>query len=203
MLQSKTLFLFLVKALLIYGILSAPFSFYDEAYGVFYRKVAGVFFTKFRDNGAVKFRAWNEPATTRVNVGSYAIVNPNGTFRTTAVNINTRYTGYIPTILLIALVLASPVPWKRRLVALVAGLTLVMLLIMFKQWIALLWLCEQTPWLQLTDFTKTGEKLLGFTNTVISVSAGTVLYFVVAIWILVTFRVEDFKMQKEQRKIAC
>ncbi len=201
MLHSKTLLMFLLKALLIYGALSAPFSFYDEAYGSFYRKVARIFFTKFRENGAVKFREWNEPAMTHINVGSYAVVNPNGTYHTTAANINTRYMGYIPTILLISLVLASPVPWKRRLVALVAGLSLVMLLIIFKQWIALLWLCEQNSWLHLTDFTKTGAKFLSSTNSIISASTSTVLYFVVAIWILVTFRVDDFKTQKDHHKL--
>ena len=199
MLQSKTLLLFLLKAIIIYGLLSAPISFYDQAYGKFYRKVAGVFFSKFRENGFVWFKEWKKPATTHVNVGSYALVRPDGTSNTASVDINTRYMGYIPTILLISLVLASPVPWKRRLIGLTAGLILLMLLIMFKQWIALLWLCEQFPWLQLTHFTDTARKLLTFTNTFISISSSTVLYFVVTIWLLVTFRVEDFRVKKEKK----
>jgi len=199
MLRSKTLLLFLLKALLIYGLFSAPFTFYDEAYGKFYRKVAGVFFSKFRETGFVKFREWKAPATTHVNVGNYALVRPDGTSRTTFVDINTRYLGYIPTILLISLVLASPVPWKRKTIALITGLILVMLLIMFKQWIALLSLCEESQWLELTNFTGTRKTLLTFTNTFISVSSSAVLYFVVAVWLLVTFRVEDFRSGKEKK----
>ena len=199
MLRSKTLLLFLLKAVIIYGLLSVPFSFYDEIYGKIYRNVAEVFFSKFRENGFVKFREWKEPVTTHINVGNNAMIRPDGTSDTAAIDVNTRYLGYLPTILLIALVLASPVPWKRRLPAVAAGLILVTLLIMFKQWISLLWLCEQHPFLQLTNFSGTGKKLLTFFNTFISVTSSSVLYFVVAIWLMVTFRVGDFKTPKVKK----
>ena len=199
MLQSKTLILFLLKALVIYALLSAPLSFYDSNYGTFYRKVAGVFFSKFRETGFTKFREWKEPAATRVNIGNYKLVRPDGTSRTAFLDFNTRYLGYLPTILLISLVLASPVPWKRKTIAMVVGLTLVMLLVMFKQWIALLWLSEENPWLELTHFTGTGKSILAFLNSFVSVSSSSVLYFVVAIWLLVTFRMEDFKVQKVKK----
>jgi hypothetical protein len=199
MLRSKTLLLFLLKAIIIYGLLSVPLSFYDDAYGTFYRKVSEIFFTRFGEKGFVKFREWKEPATTHVNVGSNALIRPDGSADTAAIDVNTRYLGYIPTILLIALVLASPVPWKRRLFALAAGLVLVTLLVMLKQWIALLWLCEQHPFLQLTNFTGTGKKLLTFANSFLSVTSSSVLYFVVAIWLVVTFRVDDFGIKTETK----
>lgn len=195
MLRKKTLLLFLLKATVIYGLLAAPISVYDETYGKVYRKVAEVFFTKFRENGFTRFREWKEPAQTHVNLGNSTMIRPDGTSRVAFTDVNTRYLGYMPTILLISLVLASPVPWKRKLIALVAGLILVTLLVMFKQWIALLWLSEQSQWLQLTNFSGTTLKVFNFTNTIISDSASTVLYFVVAIWLLVTFRVGDFKAQ--------
>lgn len=196
MLRKKTLLFFVLRVIVIYGFFSVPFSFYDDAYGKFYRKVAVVFFKKFRDKGLVVFRETKDPCKTWVDIGSYAIVNPDGTLNTAAIKINTRNLGYFPTILLISLVLASPVPFKRRLIALITGLILVTLLIIFKQWIALLWLCEQNSWLHLTNFTGTGKKLLIFFNSFISVSAGTVLYFVFVIWVIVTFRREDFPIRK-------
>jgi hypothetical protein len=198
MLRSKTLLLFLLKALLIYGLLSAPLTIYDKAYGQFFRKVAEVFFSKIRDNGFVKFKEWKEPSITHVNIGSFALVRPDGTSKTVTNDINTRYLGYIPTVLLIALVVASPVSWRRKLIALPIGLILVTLLVIFKEWISLLWLCDQHPWLQLTTFTDSGRNLLNFTYKFISVSSSSVLYFVVAIWLLVTFRVSDFKTQQEK-----
>jgi hypothetical protein len=195
-LRSKTLFLFLLKSILIYSLLSLPFSFFDEAYGNFYRKVAKTFFGNFRDGGFVAFEEGKQPAITHINVGIYAFVRPDGSCDTAVDDINTRYLGYIPTILLISLVLASPVPWRRRLIALVAGLFLVTMLILFKQWISLLWLCEINMWLKFPHFTGVGKKVLTFFINFIAVSSSTLLYFVVAIWLLVTFRVEDFKAPK-------
>jgi hypothetical protein len=199
MLRSKTLLLFLLKAVVLYGLLSLPFSFYDVAYGNMYRKAAGAVFGKFRDGGFVIFSEGKEPAQTHINVGIYATMRPDGSCDTETADINTRYLGFIPMILLISLVLASPIPWKRKLIALIAGLILVAMLVMIKQWIALLWLCETNTWMQFPHYTGISKKLLTFANTFMSDSASTVLYFVVAIWLLVTFRVGDFTTQERQK----
>lgn len=200
MLRSKTLLLFLLKAIVIYGLLSAPFSYFDETYGKFYRKVATASFGKFRETGVVLFSEMKDPVMTHTNMANYLLVLPNGTYDTAAIDINTRILGYLPTILLIALVLASPVPWKRKLFALVTGLILVMLLILFKHWISLLWLSEQNPFLKLTHFTGLSKKILTFVNAFISTYSFTVPYFVVGIWLLVTFRVEDLKVIRQKTK---
>jgi hypothetical protein len=195
-LRSKTLLFFLLKAAIIYGVLSLPLPFYDAAYGKFYRKLALSFYGDFRETGFVKFREMPDPVKTRVNLGNKLQIRPGQKTRTAYVDINTRYLGYIPTILIASLVLASPVPWKRRLIALAAGLFLVTLMIMFKQWIALLWLSEVSPFLELTHFTGISKKILTFFNTFIAEFSSSLLYFVVGVWLLVTFRISDFKGEK-------
>jgi hypothetical protein len=202
MFRSKTLLLFLVKVVIIYSLLSAPLSMYDKAYGDFYRKFASSWFGKFRGTGFVKFTEMKDPAMTHTNLGNYAIPLADGSFDTAAVDINTRILGYLPMVLLISLVLASPVPWRRKLLALPLGLILVMGLVLLKHWISLLWLCETTPWLKLTNFTGFSKTLLTFTNTFISSSSFTVAYFAVGIWLLVTFRLEDFKAYFPVKKTA-
>ena len=199
MLKTKTLLLFLLKATIIYALFSAPLTFYDAAYGRMYRNVAGMFFGKFRETGFVKFREGKDPATTHINIGNNLLIRPDGSADTAATDVNTRYLGYLPAILFLALVLASPVTWRRRLIALAAGMVLVTFLVMFKQWIFLLWQCQQYPWLKLTDFSGTSLKLLTFANNFISVTSSSVLYFVVAIWLLVTFRVDDFRTEKVKK----
>ena len=198
MLQSKTLLLFLLKAVIIYTVLCAPISYYDRAYGVFYRSIAGFTFETFNGTGFAMFREMDDPAMTHLLIGNYALVKPDKTTVTLERFINTRYLGFIPTILLVSLVLASPVPWKRRAVALAAGFLVITLLVIFKQWIALLWHSEQNSWLQLSTFTGFREKLFKYSYHIICVSSSTLLYFVVAVWLLVTFRVDDFTGSKEK-----
>lgn len=193
MFKSKTLALFLLKAVVIYALLALPLSFYDQLYGDFYRKIAGSFFNTFRETGLVRFKEGAKPEITHINIGNKDLPRgPGGAIKTLPIDINTRYLGYLPTILLISLVVASPVPWKRKLIALALGLALVTLLILFKQYISLLWRCDQNPWLQLTDYGDKGKALLNSTYHFIAVTSSSVLYFVVAIWLLVTFRLDDF-----------
>jgi len=194
MFSRKTLLLFLLKAVVIYGLLALPLTFYDQLYGDFYRKLAGSFFNTFRETGLVRFKEGVKPELTHINIGNRALPRgPGGAIKTLPIDINTRYLGYLPTILLIALVLASPVPWKRKLMALALGLVLVTLLVLFKQYISLLWRCDQNPWLQLTDYGEKGKSFLNGTYHFIAVTSSSVLYFVVAIWLLVTFRLDDFR----------
>ena len=193
MFKSKTLALFLLKVVVIYALLALPLSFYDQLYGDFYRKIAGSFFNTFRETGLVRFKEGAKPEITHINIGNKDLPRgPGGAIKTLPIDINTRYLGYLPTILLISLVVASPVPWKRKLIALALGLALVTLLILFKQYISLLWRCDQNPWLQLTDYGDKGKALLNSTYHFIAVTSSSVLYFVVAIWLLVTFRLDDF-----------
>jgi hypothetical protein len=199
MLNKKTLLLFLLKAVLLYGLLAAPLSFYDKGYANFYRACGKVFFSTFRATGFVQFMEEEKHEITRVIIGNYSLRRPDNTVVAFAFEINTRYLGYMPTILLICLVLASPVPWKRKLISLVVGFTLVTALIMFKQWIELLTLCEQNSWLQLTSFSPTQKKFLDMANKGFSLAASTILYFVVAIWLLVTFRLDDLKPEKVKK----
>lgn len=193
MLRKKTLMLFLLIAVIIYGFLSVPLTVFDEAYGSFYRKVAGTWFSTFRETGFVQFHKIDDPAQSQVYIGNKTQIDAQGHFNSPLCYIGTRRLGYYPTILLISLVLASPVPWKRKLFALVTGLILLMLLIIFVLWIILLWNCEAAPWLQLTDFTSTGKKLLTFAYDFFVSSFNALSIFVVVIWLLVTFRVEDFR----------
>jgi hypothetical protein len=124
-LRGRTLGLFLVKAMVIYVLLAAPFSFYDSFYGEFFRACSRSFFDGFQGNGYLMLTKQEDKCITHVNVINRKQIRPDGSARSAGVDVNTRYLGYIPTILLISLVLASPVPWKRKFVALLIGLILV------------------------------------------------------------------------------
>jgi hypothetical protein len=197
MLKTRTLLLFLLKASVIYALLSAPLSFYDETYGQFYRNMAGKLLGRFHDSGFVRFSSMSKPEMTHLNIGNYKLALADGSFDTAAVDVNTRILGYLPTILLIALVMASPVPWRRRLLAVSIGWFLVMGLVIFKQYIFILDQCEKNQWLKLTNYTGFSKTLFDFMNTFISTSSFTVPYFVVGIWLLVTFRISDLKPEQK------
>lgn len=194
MLRTKPVLIFFIKAAIIYIILALPFSFYDEMYGKFYRKCASGMFSTFHGNGLARFVEGNEKAVTRVNVGNSEQIKSNGTLETTFGYLNIRFLAYLPTILLIALILASPVNWKRKLLALVIGLLLLTVFIMFLQWLHLMYLSIRATWLNLIDFSESKKNTLNQAYKYLVEMPGFSRFLVVLIWLLVTFRKEDLKI---------
>ena len=178
---------------MIYVFLTAPFPFYDGMYGKIYRSCGSLFFDRFHGNGIARFSEGSEKKVTRIDIGNITQMDANGQLKTVWVNTETRGFGYLPTVLLISLVIASPVPWRRKIIALVVGVILVTLLVMFRLWLQILYLCEQFPWLNLYDFGETQKKIIEFIYQAVVIPINMVLYFVIIIWLLVTFRKEDLK----------
>ncbi len=201
MFRKKTLLIFFLKLVLFCSILAAPFSYYDEVYGKFFRSCGKKFFEHFRDDGFVLFGEGKTKDITEVVIGNYNVRNPDNTAKAFQFEVNTRYLGYLPTILFISLVLASPVSWRRRLISLVIGLTLVTLAVMFKQWIELLAVSNKHAWLNLIHFSPGREKMLGYAYNGISRAASAILYLVVGLWLLLTFRLDDLKPEAQKQRI--
>jgi hypothetical protein len=194
MLRTKPLLLFIIKAFIIYLILAAPFSFYDELYGRFYRKTAVSLFNHFDGNGFARFTEGKNKAITLVNVGNYDQIKKDGTCETTYANLNIRYLAYLPTILLISLILASPVPWKRKTISLLIGLLLLTSFVMFLQWLHIMICGIRAPWVNLTAISEFKKNTVIFAYQYLVEMPGFSRFLVVVIWLLVTFRKDDLKI---------
>lgn len=102
-----------------------------------------------------------------------------------------QYRGYAPTVLLCSLILATPVTWLRRCIALAIGW------IVLQTWIALsvcllVLKAYVTPGdLMLYQWGDTSRSVLSFITEVISTSTATQFAVPVLVWVLVTFRASD------------
>ncbi len=191
--QNKIVFLFLIKAVLFFCVLAIPWSIYDKVYGNFYRGIANTVFNKFHKTGFAKFTPAKPAYMTHVEVGNRK-PSTNVAVSNVAADFNTRYRGYIPTAFLISLILASPVKTKRKIVSLFTGIFILTIVIMIKQWIHLLYMCDQGTWLMLYDFTPAQkEKILWWYLNFANYS-GSTLIIVIAVWILVSFRKNDLEL---------
>ncbi len=187
----KKVSLFFLKAALVYGVLFLPLNIFDGTYENFYRKCNSYFFSELQSVGHVRFTKGKEPATTHINIWNQNQVQPDGKVNSAKADVNTRYRGYLPTILFLSLLLASPVPWKRKTISLVTGFILVTAFVMFKAWLGLVYVCQNNPFLELFNFSGNKKYLVDRCLDIFFHSTGSILYFVVAIWILVTFRKQD------------
>lgn len=196
MLPTKPLLLFLLKAAIIYALLSTPISLYDEMYGTYYRACANKLFHRFHGNGVAWFSEGNGKFATLINVANKLSVGSDNQTDILVAAVDTRW-GYHPTILIITLILSSPVPLKRKTIAMASGIILVTGMVMIKQWIDIMYLCEKNKWLKLYDFSESNKKVLEKIYIEYVDSVSPALLFVVAIWILVTFRKDDLKILQQ------
>ena len=191
MFRTKTIILFFVKAIVIYLFLSASFQFYDVFYGNLYSKSNQWIFDRFNHYGFIKLVPKDKPSLSTFYVGNYTQIKADGKVHCAIYELNTRHFGYLPTILLISLILASPVNWKRMLIALFIGIILISGFAILKQWIYILHICIEKPWLMLYEFSESRKHFIEHIfNSYVSPTAPS-LVLTVIIWILVTFNIRD------------
>ncbi len=183
----------LVLFAVIFGVLVFPWPGLDDAYGAYFRAFGSFFLSRDDSPRIVRFErnvVTHDFTTvdTRMTLANRASIDAQGRIPVVQTSLNARSIGWMPTALTVALIAASPVPWKRRLIALAAGLVAVHLLILASLQTALwsessgLGLLHLSPaWQSTADalkYTCLDQMGISFTAPVL-------------IWLLVTFRVED------------
>jgi hypothetical protein len=109
------------------------------------------------------------------------------------VMLSTRLTGYLPTAELLALVLATSIPWSRKWKALLWGMLGVHAYIALRLASAVLYVLSATQLSEFFTFTPTGNKIVHSIYEM-AVQSVTISFATPAlIWIVVTFRRGDFE----------
>lgn len=104
-------------------------------------------------------------------------------------------TVYLPVVMLLALVLATPLPWKRRVFALVSGSILTTMFVACRVGTQILWRFQNSTdeRIHLYDLGPVPNAVLDGLYTLFENPFGPSLLAVVLIWLLVSFRREDMR----------
>lgn len=178
---------FFARLAIIYGLFVIPWPGIKTGYAAFFRVSGTFFFESLIPGGSVRF----EPAP-----------NPTGRFDTVILCVNkrtgaeaeadasSRNSGYLQTALLISLVLATPLPWSRRVWALLWGLLLVNVAMACTTLVLLLRIFSSRGFLlELTPF---WDKILEVAFGLAMTDAVTLWPVSVLTWIVVSFRRSDW-----------
>lgn len=109
----------------------------------------------------------------------------------------TRYIGYASTGMLLSLILATPVPWRRRWQSVALGLVLVHLWIALAVFLMILDGFSSDNLLALYDFSTPLKTALSFVTFVATKSTVVRYSIPTVIWVAVTFQKEDLRMFRE------
>jgi hypothetical protein len=181
--RPRALLRFAATFLLAYAAGIAAWPLLERAYAALFRTSGETLLAPFVPRGTVVFRprAADEPGGADTEV----VVKKRGNPKEVQVNFGSRKTGYLPAVFLIALIVASPVPRRRRVVALLWGLLAVHVLVaarvgglLFATW---------------RDPAAGGTVITTIQNALARRVWASGEIGVVLIWILTTFRIADWQ----------
>lgn len=175
---------------IVFGLLSVSWSGWQEAYSQAFRRAGNAAFSTYGDKGVVKFlpaeyvnRTADTEITTKIKGSRYIGVG----------EVSPRLMGYLPTVELLALILASAVTWRRKLVALLTGMLAAHAFLYFRLWILIrVYFSSDDPWRQYQPG-PTAHAILKHFNEVINIAPTASFVVPVLIWIAVTFRYSDWE----------
>ena len=110
---------FLIRFVVVFGLLIFPSPAWNELYGKGFRAVGNAVFARDDEKCVLYFEGHRQTqgfsaVDTRINIGNRHLVDNNGKGPAAFLVLNTRSVGWLPTALTVALIVATPVPWWRR-----------------------------------------------------------------------------------------
>jgi len=124
--KNRELLRFATIFALAYGLLITPWHGWNERYADYYRNLGTWVFASWPGKQLVRFEKNAAPLrvnlNTSITVGNRSLVDAQGRFSAVVLQVDTRSLAWMPTALLAALILATPLPWRRKIRAMLVGL---------------------------------------------------------------------------------
>jgi len=184
---------FVFRFVVVFGLLIAPWPGWNELYGQYFRGLGQMAFSRDEGKRIVVFEPnERQPGflnlNTRMTLGNRDLLDGAGKGPVKRTELDTRSIGWVPTALTMALILATPIPWRRRGPALLGGLILVHCFIIFS---LQAWIWDNSPDLSLMTLSAFWKEVAHELNYTLINQLGASFSVPVLIWILVTFRRQD------------
>jgi hypothetical protein len=182
---------FLLRFAVIFGLLIAPWRGWNEAYSHYFQSLYGFLFNWGQTNRVVTLQPSPPsyaPLDTQVILANASLVDSAGRGPIRRTEFDSRSIGWVPTALTLALVAATPIPWRRRLAALAGGMVLIHLFIFFS---LQSWIWNNSVQLSLLTLSAFWQRAVDELDYLLMNQLGASFTVPVVIWILVTFRRQD------------
>lgn len=183
----RLLLQFVLISVACYSLLVAVKPFAREPYAIAHAWVARGAFGNFQSEGIVRFEA----DVRETGLDTEVLLMKRGVSTGHRLSISAWRLGYLPTAELIALIIATPIAWRRRFRAMGLGLIVIHLLIIARIWILLIFRFSRDYPCRLYELSPMWDRVIDFIYD--RAYAPTTASFLVPaiVWIAVTFRRSD------------
>jgi hypothetical protein len=186
---------FMFRLMCIFGILIVPWPGWNQYYGQYFRQVSQWTLNLEQEKRIVLLspnpaQAAHPNVDTRMTLANRDLLDASGKGLLKRTGLDTRSIGWLPTALTMALILATPVPWRRRLLSLMGGLLLVQAFIVLT---LLTWIWSHSSELSLMTLSPFWQKAADELCYALLDQLGASFSVPVIIWIVVIFRRQDLE----------
>ena len=197
---------FVFRFVCIFGILIASWPGWNDCYGHYFRGASQAALNFGETKRMVRLtpnqgQSIHANIDTLMSMGNRDLLDATGKGLVERTGLDSRSIGWLPTALTMALILATPIPWRRRGLALLGGLILVQGFILFS---LLSWVWDNSSDLSLMTLSPLGKEVFDELSYALINQLGASFSVPVLIWILVTFRSQDAgganRPKREQRR---
>lgn len=187
---------FLLYFALVFALLAAPWPGWKKTYAQGLRGFGQALFGSLGSKAVVRFRANPEPhpeLDSVIYIGNKDQLDSAGRGKAANLTFNSRYIGFFPTALTVALILATPIPWRRRGWALLWGLLGIHAFIAALFGIMILAVLGSNPWLELVKPGAVWARPAIWLHDLFATYLGARFAVAVLIWFAVSFRKGDWQ----------
>ena len=209
--ELKPVLCFFCWFILVYALLIFPWPGSRDLYGSYLRSVAKVVLAENNSRRILRFEEVplskrNHTLDTRITVANREQLDANGSGRAVMLDLDSHGVGWVPTALLTALIVATPVSWSRRAWALLWGLLAVHAVILFSFQVYIWNQSDTASGLDLIAFTPFLKTIVSGLEETLITQLGASFVLPTLIWILATFRGADlraFSVMNHQETDPC
>jgi len=197
--ELKAVLRFLCWFVPVYTLLIIPWPGSRDLYGSYLRSTAKFVLAQSNSRRILRFEEVpvskrNRTLDTRITVANREQLDACGSGRAVMLDFDSHGIGWVPTALLIALVLATPVSWPRRLRALFWGLLAVHAFILASIEVYIWNQSDASNGLNLVELSPFWKTVANGLEETLVTQLGASFVFPLLIWILTTFRAEDIRL---------
>lgn len=193
MIKTKKIIWSVVIFMGVYTLLILPQINVNRIYAEFLAKTGTLVFKHFPNEGYVKLKTQTGKGKNDLALFiSRADWKVGTKIKGVTANKASDRIGYLITAFFLALALATPVPWKRKLVLVIAGFILVTFFVLLKLYIIILYSYTQVDWFQLYQ-EPLQKARIGFWYSHFAAPATYGYSFVVVLWLALSIGTKQWK----------
>jgi hypothetical protein len=189
---------FLLGVTLVYAAFIAPWPGLGEAYRAWFRGLGNAAFARGSGRWYVQFedlpQGERRSLDTRIILANREQTDAAGHTPARMLDLDIRGVGWVPVVLTIALILASPIPWRRRIGALAVGLACIHTFVLLSLGCFLLDNADAPAGPALVALSPFARMIVSGLDELLITQLGAGFVVPVAIWAATTFRRGDLAL---------